>query len=111
MAKVVLIFILVYTFTNANSLDKKCLSCHQKQQIPSELIYKRYLLKYSTKQAMQKEIFDYLKHPSKKNSIMPPQFFLKFPMKEESSLQDKKLQKLIEAFLQRYDIKKRLVIP
>ncbi len=110
MEKITIFILLLSISIHADILQQNCLGCHQKQQIPSQLIYKRYLLKYSTPKRIQKAIFAYLKKPKKENSIMPPQFFLKFPMKEESSLQDKKLHEIIELFLKRYDLKKRLVI-
>jgi len=92
-------------------LQKECLQCHVEQQIPSALIYRRYLMKYSTSERMQKAIFAYIKNPDQKHSIMPPQFFLKFPMKEASILNDDKIQKMIKSYLNTFDVKKKLVLP
>lgn len=92
-------------------LQKECLQCHVNQQIPSALIYRRYLMKYSTFERMQKAIFAYIKNPDQKHSIMPPQFFLKFPMKEDSSLDDDKIQEMIKSYLNAFDVKKKLVLP
>ncbi len=111
MEKVVMLCLLVFSL-DAKSVDvtKKCLACHQKQQIPTELIYKRYLLKYSTKTRMHKAIYTYLKSPDKTDSIMPPQFFLKFPMKPNLKFSDSELHENIDAFLDYYDVKKRLLL-
>ena len=95
-------------FAQTASLKKACLACHKAQQIPNNLIYRRYLLKYSTESDMQKEIFNYLKNPQKATSIMPSQFFLKFPMKDATILKDKQLNIEIKAFLKMFDIKKKL---
>ena len=92
------------------SVQKICLSCHQKQQIPSNLIYKRYLMKYSTSKHMEEAMFKYLKDPKKEHSIMPPQFFLKFPMKETIKIDDSILRKKIQSYLEIFDIKKKLVL-
>jgi len=92
----------------ANGLEKDCLACHQSQQIPSDLIYKRYLLKYSSHDTIKKVMFAYLKEPKKSHSIMPPQFFLKFPMKPKSSLLEDQLREDIGAYIDHFDIKKRL---
>ena len=92
-------------------LQKECLQCHIEQQIPSALIYRRYLMKYSTFERMEKAIFAYIKNPDKKHSIMPPQFFLKFPMKELSTLDEDALQKMIKSYLNTFDVKKKLVLP
>jgi len=92
-------------------LQKECLQCHVKQQIPSALIYRRYLMKYSTFERMEKAMFSYIKKPDQKHSIMPPQFFLKFPMKESLILDDDTLKKMIKSYLNTFDVKKKLVLP
>jgi hypothetical protein len=92
-------------------LQKECLQCHVEQQIPSALVYRRYLMKYSTVERMEKAIFSYIKNPDQKHSIMPPQFFLKFPMKEVSTLDDDTLQKMIKRYLNTFDVKKKLTLP
>jgi len=86
------------------------LNCHREQQIPNVLIYRRYLMKYSTTKHMEEAIFSYLNNPNKKRSIMPPQFFLKFPMKEKLSLEDKTLHKNIQNYLKRFDIRKYIIV-
>ena len=91
-------------------LEKNCLSCHKQQQIPSSLIYKRYLMKYSTHKSIEEAMFRYLKNPDKHTSIMPPQFFLKFPMKETLSLDDDTVKKMIKRYLDTYDVKKKLIL-
>ena len=115
MGKIVVIFaILTATIfaesENRDSLDKNCLACHQKQQIPSTLIYRRYLMKYSTSAEIEEAIFRYLKNPKKENSIMPPQFFLKFPMKEKVELEDVTLKRNIRAYLKKFDVKQFLIL-
>ena len=108
---IVAIMILTTTIFANNSLAKKnCLSCHQKEQIPSHLIYKRYLLKYSTKNRMKKVMLKYAKNPTKKGSIMPTPFFFKFPMKRKLNLDSETLKKSIDDYLDYFDVKKRLVL-
>jgi len=113
MGKIVWIFIGIIgvLFSNETvSLDEQCLKCHQLQQIPNTLIYRRYLKQYSTDERMELAMTKYLKNPQKIYSIMPPQFFLKFPMKETAILDDETLPILIKAYLSRFDIKKQLVL-
>jgi hypothetical protein len=112
MVKIVL-FMLTLTggiFAQTDTLENDCLSCHKAQQIPSKLIYRRYLIKYSTEARIEDAIFSYLKNPQKSTSIMPPQFFLKFPMKEALDLEDERLHKNIKAYLKAFDIKKKLIL-
>jgi hypothetical protein len=71
-------------------------------------MYKRYLMKYSTNKNMKRAMFKYLKEPNPENSIMPIEFFLKFSLKKPIDLDDSNLSRLIDIFLNRYDIKKRL---
>jgi len=92
------------------SLEKNCLTCHRTQKIPSDLIYRRYLMKYSTPKRMEKAIFAYLNHPQKEHSIMPPQFFLKFPMKNVFEMNDETLLQNIRAYIEKFNLKKRLFI-
>ena len=118
MVKIASLFVLLcswilaenITQTEIVSLQKECLHCHQIQQIPDELIYRRYLETYSTPARIKKSILSYLKKPLKDNSIMPPQFFLKFPMKEDLMIEDEKLLKNIALYLDTFDIKKKLVL-
>lgn len=118
MGKIIFLCIIFYvgvyagdTFSQHEQLQSKCLGCHIQEQIPSELIYRRYLMTYSTQEEMQNAIFNYLKDPKKENSIMPPPFFFKFPMKEALKLDDETLEKNIDAFLDTFDVKKKLILP
>ena len=116
MAKIVFIFCMVFLSLwgegqlAEHSLQKACLSCHAQQQIPSEMIYRRYLLKYSSTSVIKEKIYAYLKAPSTQASIMPKPFFRKFPLKEPSKLDDKTLQKLIDAYIDLYDVRKKIYV-
>jgi len=117
MGKIVLILGLVSFYLYAEelsiqkqSVEKNCLNCHQQQQIPSSLIHKRYLMKYSTAKRMEEAIFTYLKHPDRDHSIMPSAFFSKFPMKEAATVDDNSLRKYIQNYIKTFDIKKKLVL-
>ncbi len=109
MGKIALILLLGSLWMHAD-LQQVCLSCHQQHQIPSNLIYKRYLLKYSTKERIQKAIYRYLKHPTQSTSIMPAPFFLKFPMKQPVTVPDEVLRENIREFVKRFDPRQRLVL-
>lgn len=92
-------------------LQRDCLRCHQTHNIPSEIIYRRYLLQYSSKETIKKKMFAYLTDPSTADSIMPPQFFDKFPPKEPSELTPERLQQRINEYILHFDINKKLYIP
>ena len=105
---IIISIVLVSLAKPSQMLQTNCLNCHQKQQIPSELIYRRYLMLYSTNIQIKKQIVKYLKNPKEELSIMPKQFFLKFPMKEELNIDNKILQDSVDEYIKYFDITKRL---
>lgn len=113
--KIILTSILSMTSPQAKEpsplLQKNCINCHIQQKIPSELIYRRYLLKYSTHKKISKILFSYLINPDKKSSIMPKQFFLKFPEKEALDLNESILKKSINSYFDYFDVRKKLTLP
>ncbi|AKF25046.1 hypothetical protein YH65_06300 [Sulfurovum lithotrophicum] len=116
MGKIVLIFLTVLISLGAGenttdkALQKECLHCHTEQQIPSGIIYRRYLLKYSSKTLIREKIFAYLKVPSPKTSIMPAPFFNKFLIKEVSKLDDETLHRMIDSYIKHFDIDQKIYI-
>jgi hypothetical protein len=83
----ILFSLLIAMVLDAN-MKNSCLACHEKNQIPDEIIYKRYLLKYSTDKNIKNAIISYLKKPNQKNSVMPSIFFSKFPMKKKMDVNE-----------------------
>ncbi len=115
MVKTINFMLLLSTWLCSQNLDygqlqRDCLQCHEQQSIPSELIYRRYLATYSIAEKMEPAIIAYLKSPQQNHSIMPSQFFLKFPMKEKIVLEDEILKADIKAFINYFDIKKKLML-
>ena len=109
MGKIVLVWaLLLGVFAYSDGLESRCLACHKAQQIPNDLIYRRYLLKYSSAKNIENAIYRYLKNPQKEHSIMPPQFFLKFPMKKELLIPEPVLHQTIRSFIETFDIRKKL---
>ena len=92
------------------TLQSACLECHTTLHIPSEMIYRRYLLRYASKEVLRQRIFLYLKHPSTATSIMPPPFFSKFPLKKAQQLDDATLRRLIDAYIDHFDIDGKIVV-
>jgi len=98
---------IITTATPSKTLQDICLNCHIKQQIPSELIYRRYLMKYSTNNNIKKRVLSYLKNPKREASIMPKQFFLKFTIKEKLDINDTLLNSGIDKYLRYFDVRDR----
>jgi len=110
MVKIVLIIItltIIAISKPSQILNERCLNCHTQQKIPTELIYRRYLMKYSTNSNIKEKIYKYMKNPKKEYSIMPKQFFLKFTMKEKIDINDNSLNEGIDEYLKYFDVKNR----
>ena len=110
MEKIVVIALITISVANTTDIKNSCIECHQTQKIPSELIYRRYLMTYSNKRVIEDKILKYLQNPKQDNSIMPKQFFLKFPMKSRLDLNDTVLKNEINRYIEMFDIKKRLIL-
>ncbi len=100
-----------FTPERYSTLERECLQCHKEQKIPSEATYRRYLRKYSSKATIKEKMLVYLKTPTVEQSIMPPQFFSKFTIKEGSQLEEKELRNRINDYVDYFDINKKLFIP
>ena len=89
-------------------LEANCLGCHREQKLPDNLIYRRYLLRYSSPERIEKALVTYLRHPDKSHSIMPSEFFLRFPLKDPSKLEDTALRESIRKYVEYFDVRRRL---
>jgi len=112
MVKIIYLLAIVSTLSNASqSFEDTCIQCHQDQEIPNEVIYKRYLLKYSSDTNIREAMVNYLKNPMAERTIMPAQFITIFGLKEACTLSDEKLNQLVDEFINKYDIKRKIVLP
>ncbi len=117
MVKIIILFLMtVYSLWSSEKaaspeLERECFQCHKEQKIPSEATYRRYLRKYSSRETIREMMLAYLKAPAVEKSIMPPQFFGKFVIKEVSLLKEEALRKRINDYIDYFDINKKLFIP
>ncbi len=89
-------------------LERDCLGCHREQRLPDNLIDRRYLLRYSSARRMERALVAYLRHPTRQTSIMPSEFFLRFPMKAPSTLGPKTLRDRVRRYLRAFDVRQKL---
>jgi hypothetical protein len=99
---------MLFTLEANNSEINSCIECHKEQNIPSELIYRKYLMKYSSNKIIKDKMFKYLQNPKKENSIMPKQFFIKFPMKDGTDLNQTQLLYEIDKYIEKFNIADKL---
>ncbi len=111
MVKIILSLSIVLGLLNATqNFEDTCIKCHEIQDIPTEILYRRYLLKYSSKAKIKSAMIKYLKNPSLEKTIMPPRYISKFGLKKALKLSDTQLNSHVDELIGRYSIKKRLYI-
>jgi len=113
MKKMIMTMAILSTLLSAQTpvdslLEANCLGCHREQKLPDSLIYRRYLLQYSSPERIEKALIDYLKHPRKDHSIMPSEFFLRFPLKYPTKLDSAMLKESVGKYLEYFDVRRRL---
>ncbi len=112
MGKITLLLLLTLINVRAStSFQAKCITCHKAEGIPTQELYKRYLVKYSSHRAIKAAMLKYLKNPSIETSIMPEPFINKFGIQQKTSLSDEALKHYINQLVDRYSVKKKLYIP
>ncbi len=109
MVKIIFMPLLFTIGSFANNFESDCLKCHKQSAIPMDMIYKRYLLEFSSHEDMKRAMVNFLKNPTKQKSMLPKGLLMGMSIKEKSNLSDKQLEDRIDEYLKIYDIKKRIV--
>ncbi|ADG93564.1 conserved hypothetical protein [Arcobacter nitrofigilis DSM 7299] len=105
MVKITLILALfLNSFLFANVYEKNCVTCHNKLPVSIDKYFYRYLLKYSSKRAVNAAMLKYLKNPSKDTTIMPDAFISRFGIKNKSTLSDEELKKALDEYWDIYKV-------
>lgn len=107
MVKIFYVLLLLTTISYGNTFEKNCLQCHQ-NEFQLQMFMKKYSLKYSSKRMIKTAIFDYLKNPTFKNSVLPFGFLNRFGIKNKTHLGDRELKKMIDIYYQRYNLKDKI---
>ena len=104
MGKLVIIFFIIFINIKANVYENNCLNCHKNIPVSIDKYFYRYLLKYSSKKDVQKHMFDYLKNPKSKKTIMPDAFINRFGIKKRTKLNDENLKKALDLYWKEYKV-------
>lgn len=84
--------------------QKNCIECHKKLPVTIDKFFYRYLLKYSSESKVKQKIFEYLKKPTKDQSVMAESFIRRFGVKKPTKLNDEQLKKAIDIYWQNYKV-------
>ncbi len=106
--KILLIAIILGSVDASENFEEACIKCHKAKDIPSEILYRRYLIKYSSKEKIKSAMTKYLKNPSLKKTIMPQRYISKFGLKKASKLSDTQLSRHIDTLIEKYKIKNKM---
>ena len=101
---IVFISFLFTSFLYGNIYEKNCVACHKSLPVSIDKYFYRYLLKYSSENAVNKAIAKYLKHPSEDTTIMPEAFISRFGVKKPTLLSDEELKEALEEYWEVYKV-------
>lgn len=108
MVKITLFLSLVWIQLSASIYEQNCVTCHEKEEISLAMVYKKYLMTFSSKQAFKSNLKSYLMNPTPQKSVMPFGFSERFGTKAKSTLTPKQLDLAIESYYEKYAPKNRL---
>ncbi|WP_457603101.1 hypothetical protein [Nitratifractor sp.] len=92
-------------------LPGRCAACHTKNAPPLSLIYRRYLMLYSSKERIQKRMIDFLLAPSKAKSAMPEGMKNRFNPQKHPAFSPQISKKAVETLIEKEDLIPRIVVP
>ncbi len=106
-----LLFMTLLSIQASTDFQKYCITCHREEGIPTQELYKRYLIKYSSHTTIKDAMLKYLKNPTVETSIMPEPFINKFGLQQKTSLSDEALKRYIDELVKTYNLKDKLYLP
>ena len=102
--KTFLLIFLFISFSWASVYENNCMACHKTLPVSIDKYFYRYLLKYSSKRAVNEAMTNYIKNPSKDTTIMPEAFISRFGVKKPTTLDAKELQKALDEYWKIYKV-------
>lgn len=108
MVKIVFCLLVSLLSLQASVYEQNCVSCHEKMPVKIDKFFYRYLLKYSSEKSVKASLFEYLKNPTKENTILPEGLINRFGVKKKTTLSDEELQKAIDEYWEKYKVFNKL---
>jgi hypothetical protein len=85
-----------------------CLPCHEYMPASLEMIFMSYLKKYSGEVTVKETLKEFLRNPTKDSSAMSELFISQFGVKEKTILSEEDLNKAINIYWEKYNVKSKL---
>lgn len=95
---------LLFCTDNSRVYEKNCVKCHRKLPVSIDKFFYRYLLKYSGQREVKKNMFIYLRQPSKNKTIMPESFIKRFGVKKKTKLSIAELKEALDDYWEKYKV-------
>lgn len=97
-------YLLIFSLFAEDIYETNCVKCHNKIPVTIDKYFYRYLLKYSSEKDVKKAMFEFLKNPSKEETIMPESFITRFGVKKKTKLSDEKLKEALDIYWETYKV-------
>lgn len=104
MGRLIFLFLIILTISNASVYEKNCVSCHKKLPVSIDKYFYRYLLKYSSERSVKSAMSSYIQKPSKEKTIMPEAFIKRFGIKKPTKLNKKELKEALDIYWDKYKV-------
>lgn len=104
MAKLIVLFFLTTAVFSQTIYEQNCVSCHKDIEVSIDKYFYRYLLIYSSEEAVKLAMKEYLQNPTKEKTVMPESFIARFGIKDKTTLSDEELDNALEMYWQRYKV-------
>lgn len=111
MAKIILSMLMTLTLCAGSDFQTKCLNCHQGDNAPDMYeVYLIYLKKHGSSKRIKKAMFDFLKNPQVEQSRLKVAVISHYGLHPSLALKDRQLHRLIDTYIERYNVKKIIKI-
>ena len=92
-----------------NIYEGNCIPCHKYgMPLSLEKMFMKYLKAYSGETTVKLTLKQFLKNPTKEDSVMSDLFLNRFSVKDKSFLSDKDLSKAIDIYWDLYNVRNKL---
>ncbi len=109
MEKTVVSILLTASLLNGANLNE-CAKCHDKKAPPFNIIYRKYLVTYSSKKRIKEKMVDFLLNPSDKKSILPQEMKKRFFPRTHPAYSISVAEKTVEKIIEKEDPIKKIKI-
>ncbi len=112
MGRVILILILGIQCLPAKKTAalSQCAACHNASAPPLSLVYRRYLMLYSSKERIQKRMIDFLLAPSKAKSSMPEGMKNRFNPQKHPAFSPQIAKKAVDTLIEKEDLIQKIIV-